>query len=91
MRTIAAAVVTLAAMTAIAQAEPCRNGTNMPITDALPGRTTDPNAPLMVCETGSLKVMNAEGKHIGDTRTWSFSLRDRDGNRVDNAGRRLTQ
>ena len=82
MRTTVAAALVLAALTTAAQAAPCRNGTNMPITDAIPGKTTNPDAPRMVCEAGSLRMVNPDGKHIGDQKTWNFSLRDRDGNRV---------
>lgn len=89
MRTVVAAALALAALTAAPQAAPCRSGTNMPAGDANPAKRTDPNQNRMVCEEGSLKTIDGTGKYISDVRTWSFSLRDKDGNKVDNSGKRI--
>lgn len=74
MRTTAAVLILAAIACTPAAAEPCRVGTNMPMSDAVAAKPIDAGQPRVVCEASTLNARQRDGSTVA-IRTWNFEVK----------------
>jgi hypothetical protein len=69
------AITILAALaSAAAAAEPCRVGTNMPMSDAVAQKPISADQPRIVCTEGVIDARNRDSTQL-QVKTWKFELK----------------